>query len=208
MMLFWLFRPLRPFETRDWKLESFAFASSRAPSVENQQTRARLPFDNFNIDHVIVGPPGVYAIETKTRRKPIGDKGKAAHKVIFDGGALHYPWGKDTHGLEQAKRNADHLASWLSSATGEKVRVEAILTLPGWWIDRTARGAVHVVNTKEIPKIFTGKSAPTVLAAAADPTKNHEPETKNSASRRFPLSPEQIQRISHQIEQKCRNVEG
>ncbi|MEX2382147.1 MAG: nuclease-related domain-containing protein [Opitutales bacterium] len=141
-----------------------------------------LEFDRFNIDHVLVGPPGVFAVETKTRRKPIGEKGKAAHKVIFDGGKLHYPWGQDTHGLKQAKRNADHLATWLSSATGEKVNVEAILTLPGWWVERTGRGTVHVVNTKEIPKIFP----------------------RNPPS---PLSPEQIQRIAHQIEQKCRNLE-
>lgn len=141
-----------------------------------------LPFDKFNIDHVLVGPPGVYAVETKTRRKPIDEKGKAAHKIVYDGTHLYYPWGKDTHGLEQAKRQADYLATWLSSATGEKVEVQAILTLPGWWIDRTGRGQVNVVNTKEIPKIFPRSSTPS-------------------------LSPQQIQRICHQVEQKCRNLE-
>ncbi len=139
-----------------------------------------LEFDDFNIDHVVVGQSGVYAIETKTRRKTIGEKGKAENKVVFDGARLNFPWGWDTHGLEQAKRNADYLATWLSSATGEKVKVEAILTLPGWWVERTGRNPVHVVNTKEIPKIFITK--PPIL------------------------SPEQIQRICHQIEQKCRNL--
>lgn len=138
-----------------------------------------LPFNGFNIDHVLVGPPGVYAVETKTRRKTIGEKGTAAHKVTYDGKNLHFPSWTDNHGLEQAKRNADHLASWLSSATGEKVKVEPILTLPGWWVERTSRGTVHVVK---IPRIFP-RNPP------------------------FPLSPEQIQRISHQIEQKCRNLE-
>jgi hypothetical protein len=159
-----------------------------------------LPFDGFNIDHVIVGPPGVYAVETKTRRKPKDEKGKAAHKVYYDGTRLRYPWGEDTFGLEQAKRNADHLASWLTSATGERVKAEAILTLPGWWVERTGRGAVHVVNAKEIRQIFPKPSAAVPVRA----TPNSEFEIQHS---KF-VSPEQIQRICHQIEQKCRNIQG
>ncbi len=34
-----------------------------------------VPFDGFNIDHVLVGSPGVFSVETKTRRKPIGEAG-------------------------------------------------------------------------------------------------------------------------------------
>jgi hypothetical protein len=30
-------------------------------------------FDGFNVDHVAIGPGGVFAIETKTRSKPPGD---------------------------------------------------------------------------------------------------------------------------------------
>lgn len=28
------------------------------------------PGDKFNIDHIVVGPPGVFAVETKARSKP------------------------------------------------------------------------------------------------------------------------------------------
>jgi hypothetical protein len=32
-----------------------------------------VPFDGFNIDRVLVGPPGVFSVETKTRREPVSD---------------------------------------------------------------------------------------------------------------------------------------
>src|SRR5688572_1213217 len=44
-----------------------------------------VPFDNFNIDHVLVGPPGVYAVETKARRKPATIKGLAKAQIYSDG---------------------------------------------------------------------------------------------------------------------------
>jgi len=89
----------------------------------------------------------------------------------------------DNHGIEQARRNADTLASWLTSATGERVKVEPVLTFPGWWVERAGRGRVHVVNPKEIKKIFPKRPL-------------------------NPLRDDQISRITHQLEQKCRNVGG
>lgn len=137
-----------------------------------------LPFAGFNIDHVIVGPAGVYAVETKTRRKPTHLKGHAKATVVYDGHALHFPWGSDTHGLAQAERNAATLAKWLTSATGEHVTVKPILTLPGWWVEQKIRGAVNVLNPKQVSRSFPAVEKP--------------------------LSPEQIQRIVHQLSERCR----
>lgn len=138
-----------------------------------------VPFDGFNIDHVLVGPPGVFSVETKTRRKPVSDsRGKEFH-VEFDGSCLRWPWGTDTYGLHQAENNAKTLAQWLSSAVGDPVVVTAVLTLPGWMVDRRAPpGAVHVLNPKEIIKLCTGR------------------EEK--------LSENLIKRVRHQLDQKCR----
>lgn len=138
-----------------------------------------LPFDGYNVDHVIVGPPGVYAIETKTRRKPAHLKGIEKAKVIYDGTALHFP-GKtpETAPIEQALRSAKSVARFLSFATGEVTQVKAILTLPGWWVERKARGVVNVLNPKEIRRSF--------------------PEVDE------PLPPERIQRIVHQLTERCR----
>jgi hypothetical protein len=40
-----------------------------------------LPGNNFNVDHVLVGPRGVFTVETKTYSKPVGRDAK----ISFDG---------------------------------------------------------------------------------------------------------------------------
>jgi hypothetical protein len=138
-----------------------------------------VPFDKFNIDHVLVGPPGVFIVETKTRRKPVDESGTKEYHVLFDGKFLQWPWGADRHGIEQAANNARTLAKWLSGAVGEFVGATAILTLPGWMVDRKAPyDGVYVVNPKEIHQVCSG------------------PEQK--------LTRQVIGRICHQLDQKCR----
>lgn len=139
-----------------------------------------MPFETFNIDHIIVGPPGVYAIETKTRRKPADIKGAAKATVTYDGVSLRYPSGMpETKALDQAALNAKTLSKFLSSSTGEPTLVSPILALPGWWVDRKARGAVNVRNPKEIQHSFSSKNGP-------------------------PLTPDRIKRIVHQLTERCR----
>lgn len=167
-----------------WKYR-LAFAGERVVGEELNQLLAfgfrvfhDLPFDNFNIDHVMVGPPGVYAVETKTRRKPADIKGLDSAKVVFDGAVLHFPKYTDSTAVIQARRNAETLSKWLTSATGESVSASAIVTLPGWFVERRARSDVNVLNPDEIKRSFPRPAAP--------------------------LSPEQIQRISHQLTERCR----
>lgn len=139
-----------------------------------------LLFDDFNIDHVIVGPAGVFAVETKARRKPADVKGQRRAVVTFDGETLIYPKWRDTHGLEQARRNAATLSKMLTKATGEYTSVGALLVIPGWFVDRKVRSnTVTVLNEKEIRSFIPQRVAK-------------------------PLSPERIQRIVYQLEQRCR----
>ena len=94
----------------------------------------------FNIDHVAVGSGGVWAIETKTRRKGKARPGFEPQKVIFDGKQLIWPWGEDTYGPEQARNNAEWLQEWLFKRTGIKVGVRSALTFPGWYVVDQVRG--------------------------------------------------------------------
>src|SRR5207248_11280153 len=55
-----------------------------------------VPFDGFNIDHVLVGPTGVFVVETKTKKKPMVG-GKKQYRVIFDGERLRFHNGTDAH---------------------------------------------------------------------------------------------------------------
>lgn len=141
------------------------------------------PAENFNIDHVVVGPGGVIAVETKGRAKPDKNRGSVDATVIYDGQILRFPDWHETQPLEQAKRQADWLQKWLNSAIGESVQVKPALALPGWFVERTKPGSVF---------IFNGKN-PIYLAKPLD----------SSA----PLAPQMIQRIAHQLEQRCRDVE-
>jgi hypothetical protein len=136
----------------------------------------------FNIDHVVVGPTGVFAIETKTRRKGRARPGFKDHEVTFDGQQLVWPWGEDRHGLEQAESEARWLSEWLHRMTGLEVAAKPILALPGWYVKATARGIVNVVNAKALPSAVKGRGQRV-------------------------LSDEQIDLIARQLEDCCRDVE-
>lgn len=142
-----------------------------------------LPMDPYgNIDHVIIGPSGVYAVETKTRRKRKAPPGKKDHVVFYDGNSLEYPHCWDSHGLQQAKQQADRLRVFLGKAVAEPVKVTPILTLPGWFITNRSKPEMAVVTPKGIRAVVLNGGSQT-------------------------LSAQQIKRIVHQIEQKCRDVE-
>ncbi len=135
----------------------------------------------FNIDHVIVGPTGIFCVETKTRRKGAARPGFEEHKIIFDGQQLIYPWGQDTFGLAEARNRAGWLESWLNQLLGRKTPVQAILVFPGWWVEEQAVNTVRVINPKQIEPIIQRGN---VL-----------------------LSPEQIELIVNELETRCRDIE-
>lgn len=113
-----------------------------------------IPMKDYNVDHVIVGPNGVFGIETKARRKR-RSAGVDRARVKFDGNSLQYPELKpEAYGLEAAVTRAKGLQEWLSSAVGESVPVQPILALPGWYVERTGRSGLPVMNPKSIPNFI------------------------------------------------------
>lgn len=136
----------------------------------------------WNVDHIVVGPTGVFAIETKARTKRPGPHGEADYRAAFDGQSIVFPGFADQRPVEQAKRNAKWVANWLSQATGHPVAVQAVVALPGWMVDRDIRGCgVMVLSGKEVASFI----------------KSGKPQ----------LSEATISRIAYQIEQKCRDVQ-
>ena len=135
-----------------------------------------------NIDHVLVAPTGIYAVETKARRKRKTPSGKRDHEVVFDGEKLQFPSAIDSTSLHQAKQQADRLRAFLASALGEPVKVQAILTFPGWFVINRAQADIKVLNPK------------TIRAAVMD-------------SRLPGLAKQLKERVAHQLDQKCRVVE-
>lgn len=139
------------------------------------------PADKFNIDHIVISPGGVFAVETKGRAKPIKNRGTKDATVEFDGRALKFPEWIETKPLEQAERQARWLRNWLTSAVGSPMPVRSVLVLPGWFVERKGRGDVAVLSGKEVHHIL-------------------------KMGRGEPLTEQDIQRIAHQVEQRCRNV--
>ena len=139
--------------------------------------------DKFNIDHIVVGPAGVFAVETKARSKPVSGNTIDDAKVQYDGKRLRFPGWDEVKPLEQAKSQAVWLERWLTSATGEKTPVRPVLALPGWYVTRTAPDGIPVIN----PKMFPG---------VAKPINGHV------------LDKRRIKSIVHQIDQRCRNIES
>jgi hypothetical protein len=141
-----------------------------------------LPDDGkWNVDHVVVGPARVFAIETKYRTKTPGKTGERDHEANFDGEKIRFPSGYDAEAPEQASRNARWLGNMLSKATGERVTVRPIVALPGWWVTLKANSEVKVLSGKQVPQFIS-----------TEPAK---------------LSDKAIQQISYQLEQRCRDVE-
>jgi len=97
---------------------------------------------HFNIDHVLIGPGGIFTVETKDWSLPA--KGTRA-EVVFDPGMgkLTWPDGRyDTAEANQAVNNAEYVRKELAKRTGRPagaLPVRPVLLLPGWYITNTAR---------------------------------------------------------------------
>lgn len=102
-----------------------------------------IPADNFNIDHVVIAPRGVYAVETKSFRKPRNaseDRNDPSHHVSYDGKTLVFPDFATGEPIEQASRQAQWLRRVLRDALGREVPVSPVVALPGWFVVRSEEG--------------------------------------------------------------------
>jgi hypothetical protein len=139
------------------------------------------PEEKNNIDHIVIGPSGVFAVETKGKSKPDRKRGSADAKVVYDGQRLIFPDNEtNSEFIVQAKKQSASLSKWLSKAVGEPVDVKPVLALPGWFVERRKPDLTILYGyAKDYLKALQGKAI---------------------------LSEELIQRIVHQVEQKCRDV--
>ncbi len=133
----------------------------------------------FNIDHIVVAPGGVFAIETKHRLKSTKGLASEVAKVRYDGKALHFPGWVETKPITQARSQAEWLSKVLTKSTGDSVTVRPVVALPGWYVERTGRSDVNVINPKNVSFM---------LKPADEP----------------PIPEEKRKRISYQLEQLSR----
>jgi len=159
----------------------------RAEQAVAQELAASLAGDNriihdiqagdFNIDHVVITPAGVFAVETKSRLKP--PAGNGSPRVKYDGKRLEFPGWTETKPVEQAARQAKWLADYLQKSTGENFPVFAVLALPGWYVDYSVR------VTEQMVRVINPKNSGWLLLPGKQPIR---------------LDPPAIQRAAFQIE--------
>jgi len=104
---------------------------------------------HFNLDHVLIGPAGVFTVETKTHSKPGGDV-----RVTFDGETIRIDgFEPDRDPVVQAKAQASWLRELLGESTGRKFEVRSVIVYPGWYVDEGSakQGVVRVLAPKRLP---------------------------------------------------------
>lgn len=94
-----------------------------------------------NIDHVLVGPGGIFTIETKTRSKnESNDRIGSDGKRIFVGDVV------DINAINQASAEAMWLKNFIQRAVGFNREVQPIVVFPGWFVIMRTDIDVWVLN--------------------------------------------------------------
>jgi Nuclease-related domain len=134
-----------------------------------------------NLDHVVVAPSGVYAIETNTRT---GRKSSGQHTPVvnYDGICLEFPAAYDSKSPVHAQNQAARLQELLQEVMDAPVPVKPILTLPGWYVTLKGMGGVPVLNPKMIRSTVITDAPPV-------------------------LSPVEIELIASRLDAQCRSAE-
>lgn len=111
-----------------------------------------VPNGDANVDHVLIGPQGVFTIETKTLSKPLrGD----CHVSVHDGKVRANGLVLDRNPIVQAKAQAGWLRHFLAESQFN-VPVWPVVVFPGWFVepfDMKAAG-VWVLEVKALSKFI------------------------------------------------------
>lgn len=135
----------------------------------------------WNVDHIVVGPGGIFVLETKTRarRKPTRDQ--PDHEVWFGGRNLQFPWCDDRKAVAQAERNTEWVKRFVSGFAPADIPVYPIVVIPGWYVKTEGNHAVKAMNAKYLTGYLP------------------------SCEHRF--SPEQLQTVMRRLDERCRDLE-
>ncbi len=124
--------------------------------------------DYGNVDHIVLGPNGVFVIETKNFAGKIvcdGDEWSVQHAGRFNR-LIHHDFGSPSR---QVKRNAVRVKRMIESIgvlNSSKIWVEGILVFANKRVDlRIKNPTVPVLRASELPKFLTSRKAINVFSA-------------------------------------------
>lgn len=119
--------------------------------------------DQFNIDHVLIGPTGIYTVETKTYSKP--ENGRA--ELLFDGHSIRIGQGQpSTDAVIQARAQSGWLRALLQESSGKDFDVFPVILFPGWYVKSSGRPKrpIWVLNPKALP-VFLKRRQPVLTSS-------------------------------------------
>ena len=119
--------------------------------------------DGFNVDHVIIGPAGVFTIETKSYSKPASGPAE----ISFDGEQVSIGgWQPDRNPVIQARAQAGWLRALLRETTGRDFSILPVIVYPGWFVKQEGRPKtpLWVLNPKALPQFLQNRDR--ILAAS------------------------------------------
>jgi len=101
--------------------------------------------DGFNIDHIVIGPTGVFTINTKTISKPKDSDAQ----IDYDGQVIKIPGTTlDRDPIAQAKAERDFIRNWIRDNANRVAPVRSAVVFVGWYTAKRPEGAeVWVLNT-------------------------------------------------------------
>jgi hypothetical protein len=110
----------------------------------------------WNVDHVVVGPGGVFVLETKARAKRKARRGQEESKVSFDGERLDFSWCVDRDVVGQVRRNADWVRELIREFAPDGISVQPVIVVPGWYVESKGNYPVKAMNAKYLVGYLTG----------------------------------------------------
>ena len=120
-----------------------------------------IPCERMNIDHVLIGPGGIFTIETKVARKIEGVESKIVQN-IFGLFVYGYSPGWIKKALWQAKTEANNLDQILNTESIAHPKVIPIVFYPGWDVEDDCIDEVWILNEKTLQKKI--ESLPAILS--------------------------------------------
>lgn len=116
-----------------------------------------IPADEFNVDHVVVAPQGIFAVETKTWSKPY-----PSARIEFDGEQiLKAGLRPDRDPVIQVRAEVAWLMRMLEESTGRRLPVRGVILFPGWYVERTSperKSDVWALEPKSLPAFIEHQS--------------------------------------------------
>jgi len=127
---------LEPLTNQGWKVfHDFVMPGAKKP---------------YNIDHIVVGPTGVFAIETKARSKQPKEK-SCNNEAQVDYDQVIFPCGRRLMPMKQAKGCARALRDWLNDKGVDVAFVNPVAVLPGWTLNyKTVKASREIRDPRNL----------------------------------------------------------